>query len=68
MKAFNAYNEDFIDVDIHIKEELIGMKNTSPEIVGRTTDNVQEENQPLQTSLARTCQREWEGKIHRQRL
>ena len=39
---FEAYNEDFINIEDHIKEELMGMKNSSSTIMGGTAHDPQE--------------------------
>lgn len=42
---FEAYDENFIDLDVHTKEELMGMKKSSDMIIPRSRDNtIREEN------------------------
>ena len=52
---FDAYNKDFIDVDVHTKEELMGMKKSSSGIIPRSRDDTVEEKNLASTSIRGTA-------------
>ena len=45
---FEAYSDDFIDLDLHTKEELMGMKNSGSMIIPPWGDDIQEGNKSPQ--------------------
>ena len=59
---FEAYNREFIDLDIHTKEELMGMENSCSGIMAHTRHDDLEEEKQAHMNMSGTGHELQEGK------